>query len=327
MSPFVSQPIWHPVSVVFLDDNEDFLRALQGVFRERALNHFFSKPQAALDFTLSRHRRAPRLRMAGTNLSEIERAGNALGTDALIDETRFEAIAAVVVDYDMPDIDGIRFLGSIGEVECTKILLTGAAGYREAVEAFNAGLIDVYLRKTEADLPRKLADALMVAKKKHCASRGYIGMHDIGTAYSNPSVVRLIEELAARENVVEYYWRPEQNAVLMFDGASQASVFIAWDAEEWAFQIDAVADAGGPRWLRQGLLAREILPLFWPHQAYRPDLTAIPTAQPLPVPGCEDTFYCLARLDIPGIDAGLTTFAKWRRAKLDSANGRQHAAR
>lgn len=320
MSPFVRQPIFHPASVVFLDDNEDFLRGLQGVFRERELNHFFSKPQAALDFTLSRHRRAPRLRMAGTNVSEIERAGNALGRDALSDTTRFEEIAAVVVDYDMPEIDGIRFLSSIGEIECTKILLTGAAGYREAVEAFNAGLIDVYLRKTEVDLPRKLADALTAAKKAHCASRGYIGVHDIGTAYSDPSVVRLIDELSARENLVEYYWRPQQNAVLMFDAASQPSVFIAWDADEWAFQIDTVADAGGPRWLRQGLFDRKILPVFWPHQSYRPALSVIPTAEPLPVPGCEGTFYSLARLDLRDVDTGLTTFAKWRRSKREGAN-------
>ncbi len=318
MSPFVRQPMLHPASVVFLDDSEDFLHGLQGIFRDRELNWFFSKPQAALDFLASRHRGTPPVRIAGTNVSEIERASNALGRDALNDESRFEEIAAVVVDYEMPEMDGIRFLSSIGDVECTKILLTGAAGYREAVDAFNAGLIDVYLRKTDADMPSKLAAALAEANKKHCTSRGHIGVHDIGAAYADPRVMALLGELAARENLVEYYWRPDQNAVLMFDTASNPSVFIAWDSEEWAFQIDTVADAGGPEWLRRGLEDRSIMPLFWPHQAFHPALTFIPTAKPMPVPGWDGTFYSLTRLDASEIDAGLTTFAQWRRSRREA---------
>ena len=321
MSPFVRQPMFHPASVVFLDDSEDFLHGLRGIFRDRELNWFFSKPQAALDFVLSRDRGAQAIRIAGANVSQIETGGSALGRDPLGDETRFEEIAAVVVDYEMPEIDGIRFLSSIGNLECTKILLTGAAGYREAVDAFNAGLIDVYLRKTDLDMPGKLAAALAEAKRKHCALRGHIGVHDIGAAYSDPRVVQLIAELAAREGLVEYYWRPEQNAVLMFDVAGNPSVFIAWDADEWAFQSDTVADADGPEWLRRELDARTIMPLFWPHQAYHPELTSVPTAKPLPVPGWEGTFYSLIRLDTFEMEAGLTTFAKWRRAKREVLGG------
>ena len=314
MSLFVRQPMLHPASVVFLDDSEDFLRGLQGIFREPELNWFFSKPQAALDFVSSRNRGAAAIRLAGSTVSEIERASNALGRDPLNDETRFEEIAAVVVDYEMPEMDGIRFLSSIGGVECTKILLTGAAGYREAVDAFNAGLIDAYLRKTDADMPAKLASALAQAKKKHCASRGHIGVHDIGAAYADPRVNALLGELAADENLVEYYWRPEQNAVLLFDAASNPSVFIAWDAHEWAFQVDTLADAGGPEWLRRGLEDRSVMPVFWPYQAFHPGLDSIRTAKPLPVPGWDGTFYSLTRLEPSEVDAGLTTFAKWRRA-------------
>lgn len=44
----------------------------------------------------------------------------------------------MVVDYSMPEVDGIQFLTSIRNANCMKILLTGIADEREAVAAFNA---------------------------------------------------------------------------------------------------------------------------------------------------------------------------------------------
>ncbi|WP_245964835.1 response regulator [Trinickia dinghuensis] len=304
----------HPVSVVFLDDNADFLDGLRGIFRDRALNRFFTRPQAALEFLSARDRGVPRIRIAGAGFSQIEAGSNALGRDALSDGARFEEVAAVVVDYEMPEIDGIRFLSSIEDVACAKILLTGAAGYREAVDAFNAGLIDLYLTKGDTDMTGKLATALAQAKKAHCRRRGHIGVHGIGTAYSDPRVVQVLDRLAARENLVEYYWRPDQNAVLMFDAAGNPSVFTAWDADEWEFQRDTVTDAGGPEWLRRSLEDRSIMPLFWPHQAYRPDAAYVTTAKPIPIAQWEGAFYSLTPLDASEVDAELVSFAKWRQA-------------
>lgn len=320
MSSFLTQPMFHPASVVFVDDSADFLDGLRGMFRDKALNRFFTRPHAALDFMLSQHRGAPYLRMAGDDYSLVEKgACNALGRDALDDAGRFEEVAAVVVDYEMPGMDGLTFLSSINDAACTKILLTGAAGYAEAVDAFNAGLIDFYLRKGDPDMPVKLAAALADANKKHCKARGHIGVHEVGATYCDPRVIRLLEALAESEKLVEYYWRPAQDAVLMFDAEGNASVFVAWNADEWAFQCDTVTDAGGPASLRLRMEARTIMPLFWPYQAYRPGLTAIPSATPLPVPEWRDAFYSLTPLDSSAIDAGLLTFAKWRQIKREAS--------
>lgn len=58
MQPFVRQPVLYPVSVVFVDDNPDFLQALRGAFPDERLNHFFP-PRAALDFVSSRDAETP----------------------------------------------------------------------------------------------------------------------------------------------------------------------------------------------------------------------------------------------------------------------------
>lgn len=131
----------------------------------------------------------------------------------------------MVVDYSMPEVDGIQFLTSIRNANCMKILLTGIADEREAVAAFNAGLIDCYLKKTDVEMARKLASALDDAKRKCCAARGHISLHEAGATYRDPRIVKLIDEVAAREGIVEYYWRPNQDAVLMFDAVGAPSVF------------------------------------------------------------------------------------------------------
>jgi CheY-like chemotaxis protein len=320
MSSFVRQPLFHPLSAVFVDDSADFLSGLRGVFRDRVLNRFFTDPRAALAYISSREREVPGLVLSGMDYSEIEKgAGNALGKDPLEDDSRFDEIAAVVVDYEMPEMDGIRFLSSIHDAACTKILLTGIAGDREAVDAFNAGLIDFYLRKTDADMPAKLANILADANKKHCRLRGQIGVHDVGATYCDSRVMRLLDEIAAREGCVEYYWRPAQNAVLMFDASGCASVFIAWDEDEWVFQCDTVVDAGGPDWLREGMEERRIMPLFWPYEAYRADQPEIRTTRLQPIPEWSGAFYSVTRLEPSEIDPSPLTFAAWHRAKQELA--------
>lgn len=316
MSRLIKQPLFHPMSVLFVDDNADFLNGLRGVFRDRELNRFFTDPNAALAHIASCRPEAEGAGLSSEDCLAIERGTvNALGKDPLADGGRFDEIAAVVVDYEMPKVDGIRFLSSIRDIRCTKILLTGVAGNAEAVDAFNADLIDFYLPKIDAAMPAKLAQLLADAQKRHCKRRGQVSMHDVGSTYADLRVARLLDELAARDGIVEYYWRPEQNAVLMFDAQGSASVFVAWDEDEWAFQCDTVGDADGPQWLHRAMTERRIMPLFWPDEAYRSTLSDIRTTEFHPIPAWEGAFYSVTRLDSSELDPGALTFAQWRRSR------------
>lgn len=316
MSFFTRQPLFYPTSVVFVDDSTDFLHALQGIFADRHLNRFFTDPAAALDYLCARAREAPQERFSGAAYSEFEKkGGNAFGQDALHNEARFEEIAAIVVDYQMPGMDGIELLSALSGLACAKVLLTGTADEPRAVDAFNEGLIDFYLKKSDAGMSRRLASAVEQARRKHFAQRGYISVHDVGAVYCDARTQAVLGEVAAREGVVEYYWRPEQNAVLMFDAAGTPSVFLVWDAAEWQFQCEVVTDEGGPQALREAMEARRRMPVFWPSQAYRPGLAEPRFVEPVPVPGWDGAFYGWARLDAASAAAGVMTFARWSDTK------------
>ena len=58
-------------------------------------------------------------------------------------------IDLVVTDFEMPEKSGIEFLQEVKEAypETISIMLTGRAGYEEAVRAINDGLVYRYLTK------------------------------------------------------------------------------------------------------------------------------------------------------------------------------------
>jgi hypothetical protein len=230
----------------------------------------------------------------------------------MLDAARFEGISALVVDCEMPGMDGIQFLSSVTSTGCTKILLTGTADESHAVEAFNAGLIDYYLKKTDLAMTRKLARVLAEAKQKYCAGHGHIGVHGVGSIYAKEETRTVLDEIAARERIVEYYWRPEQNAVLTFDTEGRPGAFLAWDSNDWDAQCDVVADEGGPSALLDAMTERSVMPVFWPCEAYRPDLLDVRMAIPVPIPGVDGAHWSWTRLEGLALQPDLLTFAAWR---------------
>ncbi len=312
MSDYVRQPVWYPISVAFIDDSSDFLYALKGIFPDTRTNHFFSSPAEALDFVMRNGYPAAAARMAESECGEIERGYvNAIGPDVMEDETRFETVATIIVDHDMPNLTGIEFLSRLDNVACTRILLTGAAGDTQAVKAFNAGLIDYYLRKSEPNLGKKLRALLDEARRSHCMKRGRIGVHRIGAVYCKPEVMAVLDSVVSRERIVEYYWRPEQNAVLTFDADGEPGVFLAWDENDWSFQCEVVRDERGPADLEQDIQARRFIPVFWPDQTYRSGSRPAHRAPLHVVPGLPDVSYTWVRLDRSELEWQPLTFAEW----------------
>ena len=66
---------------------------------------------------------------------------------------RFNKIAVVFVDKQMPKMDGLDFCRKVREqnLQVKLVLLTGNAGIDDAINAFNEGVIDAYISKGQTD--------------------------------------------------------------------------------------------------------------------------------------------------------------------------------
>ncbi len=141
MTNALSLPYFHPSTVVFLDDNHQFLNDLE--LRLPGLMPYIlhEDPSAALA-EVNRCAAAPTL--ANRCFSRLENEPDTWRDSTiefdvrLIEEEvnsveRFHRTSLVVVDYAMPAMNGLEFCGRITDPYVKKLLLTGAADEKLAV--------------------------------------------------------------------------------------------------------------------------------------------------------------------------------------------------
>ena len=78
-------------------------------------------------------------------------------------------ISVLVIDYDMPQIDGISFCKNLNKVNSNiyKILLTGADKDDVISEALESGCIDFFLPKSNTNTLNKLKETIKNGKEKY----------------------------------------------------------------------------------------------------------------------------------------------------------------
>lgn len=143
---------YFPTTAVMVDDNEQFLAALRLKMVGCEPTKLYASPIQALDFV----RNAYQPFRTYSDLSELHKL--------VFDPKRSETISVVVVDYAMPEMNGVEFCRKIADLPVKKILLTGEADHKIAVEAFNEGIIDKFIRKDEEPLDLIMSGAIAKAK-------------------------------------------------------------------------------------------------------------------------------------------------------------------
>lgn len=73
---------------------------------------------------------------------------------------RSQQISTLVVDFDMPSMNGLEVCQQLANSPIKKILITGKADHKLAVNAFNEGLIDHFILKDDEQFYNKLNTAI-----------------------------------------------------------------------------------------------------------------------------------------------------------------------
>lgn len=142
-------------TVLFVDDNESFLEHVGYKLCDDYSIETFSNPQQALQHILSCY--SANLLPKPSDLI-VERDNE--DTDDLLysvdlsaikqlakERNKSHLISVVIVDYSMPLMNGIEFCQQIAHLPVLKVMLTGHADFKLAVDAFNAKIIDKFLVK------------------------------------------------------------------------------------------------------------------------------------------------------------------------------------
>lgn len=158
-------PLFHrPGTVVFLDDDPDYLEMLALVLPRQWHVKLFLRPAEFISYL---QQEPPFWEADAWNQQQLVahwREGRALIPQILgywsKYTERYALTRVCVVDYSMPAMDGLQVLAELVDWPGSRVLLTGQADEQVAVQAFNRGLIDQFIAKQTPDISRRLVDAV-----------------------------------------------------------------------------------------------------------------------------------------------------------------------
>ena len=156
-----------PTQTIVIDDNIQFLESLSlGLSCQTHSYKFFSNPIEALSFIKENAKRSNWIKKYIELLEEEEAHHKIIDVNIselykeMFNKERFKVITNIVVDFDMPVINGLDFCESIIEIkDINKILLTGTVDDKSAIDAFNKKLINYFIPKNSSKILASINEA------------------------------------------------------------------------------------------------------------------------------------------------------------------------
>ncbi len=266
-----------PTTAVFVDDSRDFLLNFVLQLDEGLAYRVFDSPFFALDYIRSKKCELDLL--SQRCISEYTEAKNCPLTNHTVNldlatihaevynPRRFSEISVVVVDYAMPGIDGLEFCRRIENSNIKKILLTGQADEAMAIRAFNEGLIDRYIKKSDPQAAELITKSIYELQHQY-----FLAMSDMITrmlSVSSPSCLQdklfaeLFREFCQEHGIVEYYLADNSGSLLMLDDDAHISFLIVKTEQDMRNHCDLAYDTGASDDALEKMVSRDVLPCYW----------------------------------------------------------------
>lgn len=306
MNKYVIPTCYFPSTVVFIDDSREFLMNFTLQLDDRLAFRIFDSPYDALDAIYAKQKSADYL--STRCLSEYLDSDNWPMTNQTINvdlaaihaeaynTQRFGEISVVIVDYAMPGMNGLEFCERIENSSIKKILLTGQADQKIAVEAFNRGIINRFVQKNDSDVTQNIMQCIRELQRDY-----FLNMSEMISqmlAVHSPSCLQdrkfdqFFTKLREENNIVEYYLTENSGSFLMLDEYANVSCLVMKNAQDLKMHYDLALDNKVPQDILEQLKRGEKIPCFWEdtlHQTEWTDwATCLLPAQKLE---CNETYY------------------------------------
>ncbi|WP_394791701.1 response regulator [Rhodoferax sp.] len=203
-----------PGSVVFLDDDPDYLDMLQLLAPPAWPVRFFLRPDQCLQQI---QRESADWEADVWAQQEVIDRWHRHGTPLIPQILRYWAehgarryglTQVCVVDYSMPQTDGLQVLETLRDWPGAKVLLTGQADEQMAVQAFNRGLIAQFIPKQSPDIARQLVHTVAQLLASACQRQAALWRATLTPVQNallrTPSIAQALARWVAVRNWVEY---------------------------------------------------------------------------------------------------------------------------
>ncbi|MES2901381.1 MAG: response regulator [Pseudomonadota bacterium] len=269
-------PIYlHPSLTVLIDDSDSFLSSLSFQLDPSLTSKSFHDTRSAIDW-LDRQPSASPVRDAELSASfdtypnSHEQCNVAVDIEQIhrisFQPQRFLTPSVLVVDYSMPQMNGVQLCQALRHLPCKKILFTGVADEKVAVDAFNRGLIDRYIKKSDDDALDRLEAEIVSLQREYFAARSnplrdMLKLHNYSFV-GDAVFAEQVNQLLAEHGIVEYYVFPSPAGILMYDSAGKAQLMVVETEASMNSHYEIACDNDAPPSLLTALRERLVIPYF-----------------------------------------------------------------
>lgn len=271
----VGHPFYFPTQVILLDDDPDFLEGVSLMLNKSLSFKLFQSAHEALDYVNKAHKHVQIQERCYSNYKTGPLESDSL-THIDIDKlhlevlngSRFQTASTVIVDYSMPEMNGLEFLLKLKNPFIKKVLLTGQADMELAIKAFNKQLIDQFIDKHDPKLRLKL-NSIIDSFQDQYFKNSYKLISDPIIANNRDAFLvdsnfqNFFYDFRQKYNYVEYYMidSPTPGFLVIDDKGNKNSLFIFTD-ESLSSHISMLNKLHAPEALIQKVSSKELLPSF-----------------------------------------------------------------
>jgi len=217
--------LWHPTSMVFIDDNVHFLKStIALVGHGDSLYLAYDNPNHAVSYVYK----------YGDNVDNhsffIAKSEDDIyfSTLSLIyNRFRFLTISTVISDYDMPIVNGAEFFQKISDLNCHKVMLTGIATNALALSMIKDNLISDFIRKGDFNFTDTVEDNVERGNKFlfNNFTNDHVNMaSNVKCSVSiNRTIDDIVKGIYADGDILEYYALDEVGSYLLVDRFDEVS--------------------------------------------------------------------------------------------------------
>ena len=271
----VGHPFFFPTQVIMVDDDPDFLDGISLMLDKNTSYKLFQSASEALDYANQSHKQVSLQERCYSNYKTGPQDSDSLSHvdigrlyEEIYNGDRFQTSSTVVVDYSMPEMNGLEFLMELKNPFIKKVLLTGQADTELAIKAFNKQLIDQYIDKHDPRLKQVLNSTISVFSEQYFRSSYKLitdpiiaSHHD--TFLTDAKFQEYFYDLRLKTQCIEYYMIDHPHTgYLMVDRKGRKRGLIVYREEALSEHIADLKQWRAPAKLINEVIQKNLIPTF-----------------------------------------------------------------
>lgn len=181
---------------------------------------------------------------------------------------RFAEVSVVMVDATMPGMNGFEFCECIKNHAAKKILVGEGLEERVIINAFNAGIIDLYVNKSDLYTNKQISSYIKSLQLSYfqtkAESLNSMLMYSSAQCLADDKFINFFNELCLEHNIIEYYLIENTGCFLLTSLDGSLRSLIVKNRQDLFLHYELAVDNNAPECVLRQLESGQSVPYCWP---------------------------------------------------------------